>query len=73
MGRPYSVDLRERVVAAVEKGAVVPSSGGAIWRLRQHVHSLDAALPQDRQGQAGPDRWQKAYVLMSPPYESTLY
>ena len=37
MGRPYSVDLRERVVAAVEKGAVVPSSGGAIWRLRQHV------------------------------------
>jgi hypothetical protein len=40
MGRPYSDDLRERVVKAVIKGGL----------------SRHPALPRDRQRQAGPGR-----------------
>ena len=36
MGRAYSIDLRERVVAAVESGMSCQSGGGAVWRWRQH-------------------------------------
>jgi hypothetical protein len=55
MGKPYSVDLRERVVAAVETGRCLPLGSGAIRLLRQHSHSLGAALPTDRQRCAGSD------------------
>jgi hypothetical protein len=35
MGKPYTMDLRERVVAAVDKGGpVLPPGGGAIWGTR---------------------------------------
>ena len=56
MGKPYSMDLRERVVSAVDKGGpVLPPCGGAVWGGRQHGHSLGSALPRDRQRCAGPD------------------
>ena len=32
MARPYSMDLRERVVAAVEREGARGRGGGAIWR-----------------------------------------
>ena len=31
MGKPYSMDLRERVVAAIEGGHVDASGGGAVF------------------------------------------
>ena len=61
MGKPYSMDLRERVVAAVDPGGLsCHRGGGAIWRGRQHGHSLGSALPRDRQRCAGPDGWAQA-------------
>ena len=56
MGRPYSLDLRERVVAAVEKGGLsLPPGGGAVWCGHQHGDQLGAAVARDRQRCAGPD------------------
>ena len=50
MAKPYSMDLRERVVAAVETGwSVVACGGGAVWRRRQHGDHLGAAFSGDRQ------------------------
>jgi hypothetical protein len=43
MGKPYSVDLRRRVVAAIEAGM---SRNQAVWGRDQHGDWLDAA---DRQ------------------------
>ena len=36
MGKPYSIDLRERVVAAVDGRPVVQSGGEAVWGGDQH-------------------------------------
>jgi hypothetical protein len=59
MGRPYSLELRERVIAAVDQGGL-PPGGGAIWSGRQCGHSLGAALPSDGQHCTGPDGWAQA-------------
>jgi hypothetical protein len=54
MGRPYSLDLRKRVVAAVKTGGFVPSGCGPIWRWHQHCDQLGAALARDRERPARP-------------------
>ena len=60
MGKPYSMDLRERVVAAVDPGGLLPLGGGAIWGGRQHGDYLGSTLPRNRQLCAGPDGWAQA-------------
>ena len=52
MGRPYSDDLRERVVRAVSKAAC----RGTRRRPNLDGDQLGTALPRERQRQAGPDR-----------------
>ena len=59
MGKPYSMDLRERVAAAVDPG------GLSCHRERrrnlvgvEHGHSLGSAIPRDRQHRA--DGWAQA-------------
>jgi transposase len=46
MGKPYSVDLRERVVAAVETGGLSCHRAATQfgWRGGQHGDQLGAAL-----------------------------
>ena len=57
MGRPYSNDLRERVVRAVVKGGLSRHQAAAQFGVaHQHGDQLGAALPRDRQRRAGPDR-----------------
>lgn len=49
MGKPYSMDLRERVVGAVERqGPVAPAGGGAFWCQLQRGDRLGEALPHRR-------------------------
>lgn len=55
MARPYSTDLRERVVAAVTRRSIAARGGAALRRRRQHGGQLDAALACDRQRRAWPD------------------
>ncbi len=50
MSRPYSLDLRERVVAAVEKGGISRRQAAA-----QFARRLGSAVPQDRQCCTGQD------------------
>lgn len=55
MGRPYSNDLRERVVKAVIKGGLSRHEAAAqIWRGHQYGDQLGTALSRDRQRRAGP-------------------
>jgi hypothetical protein len=61
MGRPFSLDLRVRVVAAVEKGGVIAAPGGGpVWAWDQHGHQLGSALPGNGQRCAGQDGWSQA-------------
>ena len=56
MARPYSIDLRERVIAAVESGLSARRGGGAVRCGGEHGHQLGAAASLDRQrgpGQMG--------------------
>jgi len=49
MGKPYSIGLRERVVAAVERGGMSCHRAAAQFGCgRQHGYSLASALPRDR-------------------------
>lgn len=43
MGKPYSLDLRERVVAAIKGGMSRNRGRQAVWRGDQHGHWLDEA------------------------------
>ena len=54
MARPYSQDLRDRVVASVTGGRIVPGDGGAVWGERRQRGEVVTALSGDRQcgGQA---------------------
>ena len=47
MAKPYSEDLRARVVGAVEDGATIPESCEAMWREHQLCRALSATSPQD--------------------------
>jgi transposase-like protein len=60
MRRPYSIDLRERVVRAVIKGGLSCHQAAAQFGVKDHGDSVDAAVSQDRQRQTGPDRWLQA-------------
>ncbi len=40
MAKTLSLDLRERVVAAVSSGAVSSAGGREVWRQRRERHSL---------------------------------
>ena len=56
MGKPYSMDLRERVVAAVEKGGLSRHQAAARFGVGdQHGDRLGAAVPRDGQRGAGQD------------------
>jgi len=53
MAKPHSVDLRERVVTAIEKGGLSRARGGvSVRRWDQHGY-LGSALPADRECGAG--------------------
>jgi hypothetical protein len=56
--KPYSLDPREPVVAAVEGGLIAPPSCRAVWG--EHGDRLDAALAPDRQRCTWPDGWLQA-------------
>ena len=48
MGKPYSIGLREQVVAAVERGGMSCHRAAAQFGCgRQHGYSLGSALPRD--------------------------
>ena len=49
MGKPYSVDLRKRVVAAIEAGMSRNQAAQAVWGRDQHGDWLDAADGADRE------------------------
>ena len=53
MAKPYSDDLRERVVRAVEKGGSPPRSGWPIRRQREFCGQADATRSSDGKFQAG--------------------
>ena len=56
MGKPYSIDLRERVVAAVESGGLSCNRAAEQFGVGdQHGDQLGAALAGDRQRCAGQD------------------
>jgi len=40
MGKPYSMDLRERAVAAVVRAGCPATKRGAIWLGCEHGHSM---------------------------------
>ena len=60
MARPYSLDLRERVVAAVEKGGMSRRRAAVQLGLGQHGHCVDAAFSSDGQCCARQDGWTQA-------------
>ena len=55
MGKPYSLDLRERVVAAIEGGMSRNQGRQAVWSRDQHSDRLDEAGRSDRQRCSWPD------------------
>ena len=56
MGKPYSIDLRERAVAAVLAGRTFAAQGGgAVRRWGEHGRQLGPAVSGDGQRGAGPD------------------
>ena len=55
MGRAYSNDLRERVVAAVERMGCPVAGGGAVWRWREHGDPVGGPFTEWQRG-SGPDR-----------------
>ena len=64
MARAYSLDLRERVVAAVAAGETLPGGGGDVRGQRRERGEVVAAVPRDRQcggaadgRAAGPTCW----------------
>jgi transposase len=66
MGKPYSEDLRKRVVAAVETGRAGLQSGGqAVWGCHQHGHFMGTTATRDRQRGAEQDRWLQAEKAIS--------
>ena len=56
MGKPYSEDLRKRVVAAVETGVLSCNQAAKQFGVcHQHGNQLGAAAAGDRQRGAGQD------------------
>ena len=55
MARPYSTDLRDRVVASVAAGRTLPGDGGAVWGERCQRGEVVAAVSGDgeRGGRVG--------------------
>ena len=53
MAKPYSDDLRERVVRTVRRGKFAPRSGWPIRRQREFRGQADAARSSDGKFQAG--------------------
>ena len=47
MAKPYSEDLRARVVGAVEDGATIPEAAKQCWREHRLCRALSATSPQD--------------------------
>ena len=56
MGKPYSMDLRERAVGAVlREGLSRHEVGGALWGRAEHGDQLGAAVSGDGERRAWPD------------------
>src|ERR1700676_1438311 len=57
MARPYSTDLRDRVVGSVAAGSFVPRDGGAVWGERCQRGEVVPALAGDGECGALSDGW----------------
>ena len=69
MAKPYSEDLRRRVVGAIEGGSHHPGSCGAMRRQHQLGRPLPQASPGDGQRRARPNsaatrisRWRRTRI-----------
>jgi putative transposase len=64
MGKPYSMDLRERAVAGVLRDGLSEASvGGAIWDCAEHGDQLGPACSGDGERRARPDGGRKPKAI----------
>ena len=69
MGKPYSMDLRERVVGSVMGGRVVLSSGGcSVWCRAEHGSRVNTSANHGLGGPNAPLGVEAAYLSFDCQY-----